>query len=117
MNVPVYDFPNSPILILGFLGILVAIATLFIAYSKYFNSPLNIDKKFVKNSLEFEFKKFSSKVSWNSKLLKEVYSNFQMSPLGKFIVLIICFTGITTFYPINNLKNKISHTYSILITS
>ena len=63
MNVPVYDFPNSPILILGFFGIFVAIATLFIAYNKYFNSPLNRDKKFVKNSLEFEFKKFSSKVS------------------------------------------------------
>ena len=76
MNVPVYDFPNSPILILGFFGILVAIATLFIAYSKYFNSPLNRDKKFVKNSLEFEFKKFSSKVSWHSKLLIEIYSNF-----------------------------------------
>ena len=63
MNVPVYDFPNSPILILGFFGILVALATLFIAYSKYFNSPLNRDKKFVKNSLDLEFKKFSSKVS------------------------------------------------------
>ena len=98
MNVPVYDFPNSPILILGFFGILVAIATLFIAYSKYFNSPLNRDKMFVKNSLEFEFKKFSSKVSWNRKLLIEVYSNLQMSPLGKFIVLIIGVTGITIFY-------------------
>ncbi len=63
MNVPVYDFPNSSILILGFFGILVAISTLFITYNKYFNSPLNRDKKFVKNSLEFEFKKFSSKVS------------------------------------------------------
>ena len=63
MNVPVYDFPNSPILNIGFLGILIAITTLFIAYNKYFNSPLNRDKKFVKNSLEFEFKKFSSKVS------------------------------------------------------
>ena len=77
MNVPVYDFPNSPILILGFFGILVAISTLIITNNKYFNSPLNRDKKFVKNSLEFEFKKFSSKVSWNSKLLIEVYSNFQ----------------------------------------
>ena len=75
MNVPVYDFPNSPILILGFFGIFVAIATLFIAYSKYFNSPLNKDKKFAKNSFEFEFKKFSSKVSWNSKLLIEIYSS------------------------------------------
>ena len=104
MNVPVYDFPNSPILILGFFGILVAIATLFIAYSKYFNSPLNRDKKFVKNSLEFEFKKFSSKVSWNSKLLIDVYSNLQMSTLGEFIVLIIGFTGITIFYSIKQFE-------------
>ena len=89
MNVPVYDFPNSPILILGFFGILVAIATLFIAYSKYFNSPLNVDKRFVKNSLEFEFKKFSSKVSWNNKLLIEVYSKFQKSPLGKLSKLFV----------------------------
>ena len=63
MDVPVYDFPNSPILILGFFGILVAISTLFITHNKYFNSPLNREKKFVKNSLELEFKKFSSKVS------------------------------------------------------
>ena len=104
MNVPVYDFPNSPILILGFFGILVAIATLFIAYSKYFNSPLNRDKKFVKKSLEFEFKKFSSKFSWNSKLLVEFYSNFQMSPLGEFIVLIFSFTAITIFYSIKQFE-------------
>ena len=65
MNVPVYDFPNSPILLLGFLGILVALVTLFVTYNKYFNSPLNGDKKFVKNSLEIEFKKFSSQVSWD----------------------------------------------------
>ena len=63
MNIPVYDFPNSPILILGFLGIFVALATLFITYNKYFNSPLNREKKFVKNSLEIEFKKISSQVS------------------------------------------------------
>tara|TARA_B100000674_G_scaffold420929_1_gene372348 strand:+ start:84 stop:275 length:192 start_codon:yes stop_codon:yes gene_type:complete len=63
MNIPVYDFPNSPILLLGFYGILVALVTLYVTYFKYFNSPLNIDKKFVKNSLEIEFKKVSSKVS------------------------------------------------------
>ena len=63
MNIPVYDFPNSPILILGFLGIIVALVTLFTAYSKYFNSPLNIDKKFMKRSLEIEFKKASSSIS------------------------------------------------------
>ena len=63
MDIPVYDFPNSPILILGFLGIFVALATLFITYNKYFNSPLNRDKKFVENSLEIEYKKISSQVS------------------------------------------------------
>ena len=104
MNVPVYDFPNSPILILGFFGILVAIATLFIAYSKYFNSPLNRDKKFVNKSLEFEFKKFSSKFSWNSKLLVEFHSNFQMIPLGAFKVLIFGFTAITIFYSIKQFE-------------
>ena len=65
MNVPVYDFPSSPILLLGFFGILVALTTLFITYNKYFNSPLNRDKKFFKNSLEIEFKKVSSHASWN----------------------------------------------------
>ena len=60
MNVPVYDLPNSPILILGFFGIFVAILTLFITYNKYFNSPLNRDKNYLKNSLAREFKKFSS---------------------------------------------------------
>ena len=64
MHIPVYDFPNSPILLLGFFGILVAISTLFIANNKYFNSPLNRDRKFLKNSLEIEFKKVSSQVSW-----------------------------------------------------
>ena len=57
MNVPVYDFPNSPILILGFFGILVALITLAITYNKYFDSPLNRDKKFVKNLLEIDYKK------------------------------------------------------------
>ena len=62
MNIPVYDFPDSPILIIGFFGILIAILTLYVTYSKYFNSPLNRDKKFLKNSLEVEFKKISSQV-------------------------------------------------------
>ena len=41
MSIPFYDFPSSPILIIGALGISVAIAVFFIAYQKYFNSPLN----------------------------------------------------------------------------
>ena len=62
MNVPVYDFPNSSILILGFFGILIAMVTLLITYNKYFNSPLNRDKKYLSNSLESEFKRVSTQV-------------------------------------------------------
>tara|TARA_Y100000401_G_scaffold111547_1_gene109917 strand:- start:1215 stop:1412 length:198 start_codon:yes stop_codon:yes gene_type:complete len=43
-NVPFYDFPHSPILWLGFGGIIVALAVLFVANRDYFNSPLNNDK-------------------------------------------------------------------------
>ena len=41
MSIPFYDFPSSPILIIGALGITVAIVVFFVAYQKYFNSPLN----------------------------------------------------------------------------
>ncbi len=41
MSVPFYDLPSSPILIIGAFGIVVAIAVFFVAYQKYFNSPLN----------------------------------------------------------------------------
>jgi beta-lactamase regulating signal transducer with metallopeptidase domain len=41
VSVPFYDFPSSPILIIGAIGIVVAIAVFFVAYQKYFNSPLN----------------------------------------------------------------------------
>ena len=41
MSIPFYDFPSSPILIIGAFGIAVAIAVFFVSYQKYFNSPLN----------------------------------------------------------------------------
>ena len=41
MSIPFYVFPSSPILIIGALGIAVAIAVFFVAYQKYFNSPIN----------------------------------------------------------------------------
>ena len=41
MSIPFYDFPSSPILIIGALGIAVAIVVFFVEYQKYFNSPLN----------------------------------------------------------------------------
>ena len=41
MSIPFYDFPSSPILIIGAIGIALAIAVFFVTYQKYFNSPLN----------------------------------------------------------------------------
>ena len=37
--VPTYDFPQSPILIIGFAGIVVALAVLYVVNKAYFNSP------------------------------------------------------------------------------
>jgi|TARA_R100000081_G_C4739033_1_gene127801 hypothetical protein len=45
MTIPTYDFPQSPILIIGFFGIFTALAVLFVANRDYFASPLNNDKK------------------------------------------------------------------------
>ena len=50
-SIPFYDFPKSPILIVGALGILVALLVYFFAYQKYFNSPLNIEKRKKKKTL------------------------------------------------------------------
>ena len=51
LSIPFYDFPSSPILIIGALGITVAIAVFFVAYQKYFNSPLNKELTKKKNAL------------------------------------------------------------------
>lgn len=44
-TVPFYDFPQSPILIIGFFGILTAMLVLYVANRKYFNSPFNEDNQ------------------------------------------------------------------------
>tara|TARA_B100000242_G_C42635338_1_gene298992 strand:- start:140 stop:358 length:219 start_codon:yes stop_codon:yes gene_type:complete len=41
LSIPFYNFPSSPIFIIGALGISVAIAVFFVAYQKFLNSPLN----------------------------------------------------------------------------
>ena len=51
LTVPFYDFPSSPLLIIGALGILVAIAVFFLSYQKYFNSPFNNELQQKKKSL------------------------------------------------------------------
>ena len=51
MSITFYDFPSSPILIIGALGIAVAISVFFVTYQKYFNSPLYKERAEKKKSL------------------------------------------------------------------
>jgi len=44
-TVPYYDLPQSPILIIGFFGILFTLVLLYFVNRAYFNSPLNDDNK------------------------------------------------------------------------
>ena len=62
MSIPFYDFPSSPILILGALGIAVAIAVFFVAYQKYFNSPLNKELSKKKKALFKEQKELNERL-------------------------------------------------------
>jgi len=62
LSIPFYDFPSSPILIIGALGIAVAIAVFFVAYQKYFNSPLNKELLEKKKSLIKEQKELNKRL-------------------------------------------------------
>ena len=62
MSIPFYDFPSSPILIIGALGIGVAIAVFFVAYQKYFNSPLNKELSKKKKALFKEQKDLNERL-------------------------------------------------------
>ena len=62
MAIPFYDFPSSPILIIGALGITVAIVVFFVAYQKYFNSPLNRELTKKKKALIEERKELNERL-------------------------------------------------------
>ena len=62
MSIPFYDFPSSPILIIGALGIAVAIAVFFVSYQKYFNSPLNRELAKKKKALINEQKELNERL-------------------------------------------------------
>jgi len=62
LSIPIYDFPSSPILIIGALGIAVAIAVFVVAYQKYFNSPLNKEVAEKKKALINERKVLNEKL-------------------------------------------------------
>ena len=51
LSVPFYDFPSSPLLIIGAFGIVIALAVFFLSYQKYFNSPFNKELQLKKKSL------------------------------------------------------------------
>ena len=62
MSIPFYDFPSSPILIIGAIGIAVAIAVFFVSYQKYFNSPLNKELEKKKKALIKEQKELNERL-------------------------------------------------------
>tara|TARA_B100000524_G_C23351524_1_gene262279 strand:+ start:11 stop:229 length:219 start_codon:yes stop_codon:yes gene_type:complete len=62
LSIPFYDFPSSPILIIGALGITVAIVVFFVAYQKYFNSPLNRELSKKKKALIEERKELNERL-------------------------------------------------------
>ena len=64
LSVPFYDFPSSPILIIGAIGIVVALTVFFLAYQNYFKSPFNKELQFKKKAL------LKEKLELNKKLEK-----------------------------------------------
>ena len=62
LSVPFYDFPSSPLLIIGALGIVVALAVFFLTYQKYFNSPFNKELQIKKKALLRERKEINQKL-------------------------------------------------------
>ena len=62
LSIPFYDFPSSPLLIIGALGIMVALAVFYLAYQQYFNSPLNKELQTKKKALLREQKEINQKL-------------------------------------------------------
>ncbi len=75
MSIPFYDFPSSPILIIGALGITVAIVVFFVAYQKYFNSPLNRELIKKKKALIEERKELNERLLKIEQDLKSLWNN------------------------------------------
>ena len=82
MSIPFYDFPSSPILIIGALGIAVAVAVFFVSYQKYFNSPLNKERAEKTKSLIKEQKELNERLEArfeaNEKQLAELEESLQI---------------------------------------
>ena len=74
MSIPFYDFPSSPILIIGALGITVAIVVFFVSYQKYFNSPLNRELIKKKKALIEERKELNERLLKIEQDLKSLWN-------------------------------------------
>ena len=74
MSIPFYDFPSSPILIIGALGITVAIVVFFVAYQKYFNSPMNRELTKKKKALIEERKELNERLLKIEQDLKNLWN-------------------------------------------
>ena len=74
MSIPFYEFPSSPILIIGALGIVVAISVFFVAYQKYFNSPLNKERAKKKKDLIVEQKDLKLRLEKIAQELKNLWN-------------------------------------------
>ena len=76
MSIPFYDFPSSPILIIGALGITVAIVVFFVSYQKYFNSPLNRELTKKKKALIEERKELNERLLKIEQDLKNLWNKY-----------------------------------------
>ena len=74
MAIPFYDFPSSPILIIGALGITVAIVVFFVTYQKYFNYPLNNELRRKKKALIKEQKELNVRLEKIEQDLKNLWN-------------------------------------------
>ena len=72
LSVPFYDFPSSPLLVVGALGIVVAIVVFFLSYQKYFNSPLNNELQKKKKSLLKEQQELNARLQKIDQDLKKL---------------------------------------------
>ena len=72
MSIPSYDFPSSPILIIGALGISIALAVFFVSYQKYFNSPFNKERTEKKKALIKEQKELNERLEKIEQELKNL---------------------------------------------
>ena len=72
MSIPFYEFPSSPILIIGAIGIVIALTVFFVAYQKYFNSPLNKERTKKKKSLIKEQKELNERLEKIGQELKNL---------------------------------------------